>query len=1673
MADSVLNHSWPAFPKLWLKQWAFKRGSEAKSCVKSFDSGAAASATTNSSGSCPGPWRAEASGFFSTMEDEQEEDGILGQLDESSEDLSLDLGALQGSEYLQDLGLGAHSHGQSARTRDSAPSSKAGGESPFCALARALDPRARRRSWERSRSCSENWQRLSLDSLEAEEGPSLPRTLASLTLNLPGGGLQAWTKGCPSGSESPAEHPDKEVGVAEKRGRSRSFPVSANEISSLKLPQDLEVPSPAVQGLDPPVLESLEKDHVEPDHVLIVQQVLQELRQYHGSRQRARLSASPGPPHSNITWFEFLSENEDSGGRAEQSSRGTRVRRSLSSLRSRVTRQKEKGKSPAQLKDKGQDARERRECVSGHQLVPGTFCGHSNCPLCGKPFLRSARSRMVGRFQLLGGKDDAARRPRPLAGKSAACQGPQGASLKEHPRGTLLSPDSSPALPRNVGMTVPPKGVSPPAPSTAGVGTGLGPITGEMDEADSGFLKLKQTGDDSVSLTSSNAESIFVEDFYAAPLRSEFESDAHELEAESWSLSVDPVYMKAQKREVVKRQDVIYELMQTEMHHVRTLKIMQKVYSRALHEELQFNSKAIGRLFPCLDDLLDIHGHFLTRLKERRQESLEEGSDRNYIIQKIGDLLVQQFSSESGERLKEKYGVFCSSHNEAVGHYKVLMQQNKKFQNLIKKIGSFSIVRRLGVQECILLVTQRITKYPVLVERIVQNTEAGTKDYDDLTQALNLIKDVISQVDAKVSEYEKGQRLREIAGKIDFKSSSKLKNGLTFRKEDVLQRQLHLEGTLCWKSTSGRLKDILAVLLTDVLLLLQEKDQKYVFASVDSKPPILSLQKLIVREVANKEKAMFLISASLQGPEIYEIYTSSKDERNSWMDEIRRAVESCSGMEEGSFSEADEERKRIEARAMRLREFQERLTVKDQLITQSLSEKQQIFLEMWELSGFEDSTQGSQARLLFRGGDPSENLQGELILRSAMTEIEDIQSLLCRRLGSTNGQAENGSGPSTLPRRAETFAGYENSSSMSDLWFSGGSFQKKASSPDPKPLDCRGPASSPNGRASDSPGPPEEAPQEPGVDGSPCGLESEVGLELHGCPHPGATLTTASKEQSLPLPQLVQRVQTLSQLLLSLQAVIARQDSFVEVQRASIQEREQQLRLQSTRGNLLLEQERTRAFEKQREELAGVQKLQGQLRQEQQRWEREQARQQRELELTAARLQEREGEVQRLQEQLDQERQELERQRQAYQHDLEHLRESQRAVEKERERLEQLRRLKKQNTAPEEAEVLAGRAQPPSHPPSFNGEGLEGPPGLAQLSGVWMSTLLSSAGPDHTEHPKVARRDSAPAESRLTKRDVPIQLLSSTNQTQQQRQRQAAVQQQIPTKLATFTKGSRDKGKSQRWDSSASFDLKQQFLLGKLKGKDDGLGRPHHPLSPILLSGQTPAPSEKPPFLSAVVTAMFAETMTNLRATEAPRWGPLTSATRTAAAGSAPFPPGPAIPPHEAKTLVLGGEPHCQRARLPSDRQCLGPCETAEATALGQLVESPSFADPPLALHGHQPVQPTASCSCPAQSPGPSPPRPHLRPDDSTLSVLRDGAFSAGRAEPRTAGHHAVSHLLAQAHRTPAALYHPSLEPATLLLNPPPPCTQDTPGFMAVQPQPESIGLLVRKGRILRAELHT
>lgn len=82
--------------------------------------------------------------------------------------------------------------------------------------------------------------------------------------------------------------------------------------------------------------------------------------------------------------------------------------------------------------------------------------------------------------------------------------------------------------------------------------------------------------------------------------------------------------------------------MQTELHHLQTLHIMAEVFRRGMKKEVQLDIEAVERVFPCLDQLLLFHRAFFAAMKERRLSSAQPHSHRNYLIQRIGDILLQQ-----------------------------------------------------------------------------------------------------------------------------------------------------------------------------------------------------------------------------------------------------------------------------------------------------------------------------------------------------------------------------------------------------------------------------------------------------------------------------------------------------------------------------------------------------------------------------------------------------------------------------------------------------------------------------------------------------------------------------------------------------------------------------------------------------------------------------------------------------------------------------------------------------------------------------------------------------------------------------------------------------------------------------------------------------------------------
>lgn len=483
------------------------------------------------------------------------------------------------------------------------------------------------------------------------------------------------------------------------------------------------------------------------------------------------------------------------------------------------------------------------------------------------------------------------------------------------------------------------------------------------------------------SLIDEGAEVIYNE------LMSDFEMDEKDFAADSWSLAVDSSFLQQHKKEVMKQQDVIYELIQTELHHVRTLKIMTRLFRTGMLEELQLEPAVVQGLFPCVDELSDIHTRFLSQLLERRRQALCPGSTRNFIIARLGDLLIGQFSGPSAEQMRKTYSEFCSRHTKALKLYKELYARDKRFQQFIRKVTRLAVLKRHGVQECILLVTQRITKYPVLISRILQHSHGMEEERKDLTTALAMVKELLSNVDQDVHELEKGARLQEIYSRMDPRVQTPVPGMGPFGREELLRRKLVHDGCLLWKTSTGRFKDVLMLLMTDVLVFLQEKDQKYIFPSLQDKSAVISLQNLIIRDIANQEKGMFLISAA--PPEMYEVHTASRDDRNTWIRVIQQSVSICPSREDFPLIETEDE--------AYLRRIKTELQQKDRALVELLQEKVGLFAEMTHFQVEENGSCGVPLPSLPRGLFRSESLEsprGERLLQDAIREVEGLKDLL-------------------------------------------------------------------------------------------------------------------------------------------------------------------------------------------------------------------------------------------------------------------------------------------------------------------------------------------------------------------------------------------------------------------------------------------------------------------------------------------------------------------------------------------------------------------------------------------------------------------------------------------------------------------------------------------------------
>lgn len=187
---------------------------------------------------------------------------------------------------------------------------------------------------------------------------------------------------------------------------------------------------------------------------------------------------------------------------------------------------------------------------------------------------------------------------------------------------------------------------------------------------------------------------------------------------------------------------------------------------------------------------------------------------------------------------------------------------------------------------------QRLTKYPLLIDSLIKSSIDDKIEADKLRKSLNLVKNMLTDVDACVAEKEKQDRQFEIFRKIDVKSVALYKNKY-FKKSEIIglgsNKKLKFEGQAILLQGRSKIQPVVVVVLTDCLFFLQENSHnKYTFFTPENKAGVVSLQKLLIREKAGTDSCgIYIISSQPDYPEMYELKVQQPKDKNVWIKSIR------------------------------------------------------------------------------------------------------------------------------------------------------------------------------------------------------------------------------------------------------------------------------------------------------------------------------------------------------------------------------------------------------------------------------------------------------------------------------------------------------------------------------------------------------------------------------------------------------------------------------------------------------------------------------------------------------------------------------------------------------------------------------------------------------------------
>ncbi|KAL3064779.1 hypothetical protein OYC64_000916 [Pagothenia borchgrevinki] len=362
---------------------------------------------------------------------------------------------------------------------------------------------------------------------------------------------------------------------------------------------------------------------------------------------------------------------------------------------------------------------------------------------------------------------------------------------------------------------------------------------------------------------------------------------------DSWQMLLDD--SETLTRRQFHQQEAIWELLQTEATYIKKLRVITDLFLCGLlnlQDSGLLTEVEPTKLFSNIQELVVLHTALWNSVmlpvlqKARQNRALLDPSDLHQGFQTFGSRF-------------QPYIRYCMEEEGIMENMRTLLRDNDLFRTYVTWAETHKQCNRLKLIDMLAKPHQRLTKYPLLLTRVLKKTD-DPSTRDKVNSMVAAVEGFINSVESKMRQRQEQQNLATISARIDSYeavegSSEEVEKILKeFNRFDLMApmrgvspeetRQLHLEGTLKMKEGKDSRMDVHCVLFTDLLLI--TKSVKRVEKVKIIRQPLL-IQNVVCKEL--KDPGSFILiylNEFKSAVAAYTLQANSATQGRSWIDAI-------------------------------------------------------------------------------------------------------------------------------------------------------------------------------------------------------------------------------------------------------------------------------------------------------------------------------------------------------------------------------------------------------------------------------------------------------------------------------------------------------------------------------------------------------------------------------------------------------------------------------------------------------------------------------------------------------------------------------------------------------------------------------------------------------------------